>query len=262
MRLFGARIFIDDRRPDGQPVFEVSAGRGYAGREYTVEGDASAASYFFAAAAVTQGSVRVEGVGKESLQGDARCADVIAAMGCRVKKGHDAITVTGGLLRGVDWDCADIPDVVPTLAVVAAFARGRTRLRGVAHLRHKESDRILSVATELRKLGVHVKEMPDGLEIEGTLGADPTPLHGATIDSWGDHRIVMAFSVAALAVPDMVIREPHVVEKSFPGFFGALEALGARVEFLGVAPSRAPGIAKGHGIEGSVEGGSGEAEEP
>jgi 3-phosphoshikimate 1-carboxyvinyltransferase len=154
-------------------------------------------------------------------------------MGCRVKKERDAITVTGGgLLRSVDWNCSDIPDVVPTLAVVALFAHGRTRLRGVAHLRHKESDRIASMASELRKLGGKVKELRDGLEIEGTLGSQPSSLQGAVIDPWGDHRVAMAFAVAGLVVPGIVIGQPQVVEKSYPEFFEALQAQGARVEFL------------------------------
>jgi 3-phosphoshikimate 1-carboxyvinyltransferase len=234
MHAFGARTFVDDRRYDGEPIFEVSPGRGYQGREYLVEGDASAASYFYAAAAITGGTLRVEGIGKETAQGDARAADVLAAMGCRVKKERDAITVTGGLLKKVDWDCGDMPDVVPTLAVVALFAHGKSRLRGVAHLRHKESDRIASVASEIRKLGGHVKELSDGLEIEGTLGPQPGALAGAAIDTWGDHRIAMAFAVAGLAVPGVVIQRPQVVAKSFPGFFGALGGLGVKVEAIGM----------------------------
>jgi 3-phosphoshikimate 1-carboxyvinyltransferase len=233
MRDFGAKAYADDKRADGQPFFEVVPARGYRGRSYLVEGDASAASYFYAAAAITGSTLRVEGVGKESQQGDSRCADVLAAMGCRVKKERDAITVTGGgLLRSVDWNCSDIPDVVPTLAVVALFAHGRTRLRGVAHLRHKESDRIASMASELRKLGGKVKELRDGLEIEGTLGSQPSSLQGAVIDPWGDHRVAMAFAVAGLVVPGIVIGQPQVVEKSYPEFFEALQAQGARVEFL------------------------------
>ena len=232
MRDFGAKAFADEKRADGQPFFEVVPAEGYRGRSYQVEGDASAASYFYAAAAITGSTFRVEGVGKESQQGDARCADVLAAMGCRVKKDEDAITVTGGLLRKVDWDCSDIPDVVPTLAVVALFAHGRTRLRGVAHLRHKESDRIASMASELRKIGGQVKELRDGLEIEGSASSPSSTLHEAVIDSWGDHRVAMAFAVAGLVVPGIVIRQPQVVEKSYPEFFGALESQGVGVEFL------------------------------
>lgn len=232
MRRFGVRVQVNDRTLDGQPIYTVLPGNGYFGTEYTVEGDASAASYFFAAAAVTGATVRVEGVGKETLQGDARCADLLAAMGCRVTKEKEAMTVTGSLLRGVDCDCSETPDIVPTLAVVALFARGRTRLWGVSHLRHKESDRIASVASELRKLGGTVKELSDGLEIEGTLGLGESSLHGAEIEPWGDHRIAMAFSIAGLVVPGVVIANPQVVSKSFPGFFAALESLGARIEFV------------------------------
>lgn len=235
MRDFGARVFADLKRADGQPFYEVPAGSGYVGRDYSIEGDASTASYFYAAAAVTGSTLRVEGVGKESPQGDARSADVLAAMGCRVTKERDAVTVTGprppaGWLKGVDWDASGIPDVVPTLAVVALFASGKTRLRGVAHLRHKESDRIASVASEIRKLGGRVRELRDGLEVEGTLGPEPPALRGAPVDTWGDHRIAMAFSVAALVIPGVEIRDPQVVDKSFPGFFAALRGLGVRVE--------------------------------
>jgi 3-phosphoshikimate 1-carboxyvinyltransferase len=237
MKAFGANVRVSHQGYNAQPVFEVIAGSGYRGREeYFVEGDASAASYFYGAAAVSGSSIRVEGVGKESSQGDARCADALAAMGCRVKKERDAITVAGprppqGILKGVDYDCNEIPDVVPTLAVVALFAHGRTRLRGVGHLRHKESDRIASVASEIRKLGGTVKELPDGLEIEGTLGPQPSPLHGARIETWDDHRIAMAFSLAGLEVEGVVLEKPQVVSKSFPGYFEVLRSLGVAVTF-------------------------------
>lgn len=232
MRRFGAWVRLDEKTPDGLPVFYVDPRRRYRSQLHTVEGDASAASYFFAAAAVTGATVRVEGVGKESAQGDLRAADVLAEMGCRVTKERDALQVVGAdLLQSVDCDCSDMPDVVPTLAIAALFARGRSRLRGVPHLRYKESDRIASVATELRKLGGRVRELDDGLEIDGSLGPRGVDLHGATIDTWNDHRIAMAFSVAALVIPGVSIRDPHVVSKSFPGFFQALAAIGARVKF-------------------------------
>jgi 3-phosphoshikimate 1-carboxyvinyltransferase len=238
MKTFGAKAFLDDRTADGQPVFRVVAGRVYKGCDFFVEGDASAASYFYAAAAVTGATVRVEGVGRESPQGDLRCADVLAAMGCRVNKESDAVTVTGGLLRGVDCNCADIPDVVPTLAAVAVLARGRTRLLGVSHLRYKESDRIVSLVSELGKLGAKVRELRDGIEIEGSLGQAHGALRGASIDTWGDHRIAMALSVASLAVPGIEVTRPQVVTKSYPGFFDDLRSLGAEVEFVpgGTAP--------------------------
>ncbi len=223
MRSFGATAGIDDRRADGRTSFWVKPATGYKGCRYTVEGDASAASYFLGAAAITGGKIRVEGVGRMSIQGDTRFADILAAMGCHVKKDADAIGLAGDLLRGVDVDCGDIPDVVPTLAVVALFARGRTRLRNIAHLRFKESDRIASVGAELRKAGGRVKEMPDGLEIE------ESELRGAALETWGDHRLAMAFSLLGLRVPGIEIRNPQVVEKSFPEYFEALRALGVEV---------------------------------
>lgn len=237
MQAFGANVRVSHQGYSAQPVFEVIAGSGYRSREeHFVEGDASAASYFYGAAAVSGSSLRVEGVGKESSQGDARCADALAAMGCRVKKEREAITVAGprppqGILKGIDYDCNEIPDVVPTLAVVALFAHGRTRLRGVAHLKHKESDRIRSVASEIRKLGGSVKELSDGLEIEGTLGPQPSPLHGARIHTWEDHRIAMALSLAGLEIDGVVIENPHVVSKSFPEYFEVLRSLGVAVTF-------------------------------
>ncbi|MBN1441951.1 MAG: 3-phosphoshikimate 1-carboxyvinyltransferase [Planctomycetes bacterium] len=231
MRAFGASVSSRIDVMDGQPVFDVRPARGYSARDYFVEGDASAASYFYASAALTGATVRVEGVGRETAQGDIQCAEVLAAMGCRVTKEENAVIVTGGLLRGVDWDCSEIPDVVPTLATVALFARGRSRFRGAAHLRHKESDRIASVASELGKLGGTLRELRDGIEVEGTAGRERSPLAPAQIDPWGDHRIAMALSIASLALPGISIRRPQVVAKSFPGFFQALASLGAQVEF-------------------------------
>lgn len=223
MRQFGARPRADEGRADGRTAFEVPGGSGYRGRSYTVEGDASSASYFLAAAAINGGKVRVEGVGRMSIQGDARFAGVLASMGCHVKQEADAIGLTGDLLHGVDVDCRDMPDIVPTLAVVAMFARGRTRIRNVAHLRYKESDRIAAVATELQKLGARIKELPDGLEVE------ESRLEGCPLETWGDHRLAMAFSLVGLRIPGIEIVGPGVVEKSFPDYFEALGGLGAEV---------------------------------
>jgi 3-phosphoshikimate 1-carboxyvinyltransferase len=231
MRDFGARVWVYDKTDDGLPIFEIDPTRGYVGAHHVIEGDASAASYFWAAAALTGSTIRVEGIGKETVQGDLRCSEVLAEMGCRVTKERDAVQVVGGLLRGIDCDCADIPDVVPTLAVVALFARGKTRLRGVPHLRHKESDRIASVASELRKIGGQVRELPDGLEIGGTSGKQDPHFTGAEIETWGDHRIAMAFAIAGLAIPGIVVARPQVVSKSFPSFFQALAGIGANVTF-------------------------------
>ncbi len=233
MQDFGVRVDVHDDESDGQLVYHIDERKEYKERDYFVEGDASTASYFFAAAALTGTTVRVEGVGKVSRQGDLRFADVLAEMGCHVKKDVDSITVSGpeDMLGGVVNNCADMPDIVPTLAVVGAFSRGRTRLHGVPHLRYKESDRIASVASELRKLGVDVKELDDGLEINGPTGPDDFSLHGGRIDSWGDHRIAMAFSLPGLLLPGVEIGDPQVVTKSYPGFFTELATLGGRSTF-------------------------------
>ena len=234
MQDFGVRVDIHDDESDGQIVYHVDSRKWYKSREYFVEGDASTASYFFAAAALTGTTVRVEGVGKVSRQGDLRFADVLAEMGCHVKKDVDSITVSGPeeMLRGLSNNCSDMPDIVPTLAVVAAFARGRTRLYGVPPLRYKESDRIASVASELRKLGVDVRELDDGLEINGPEGPDSFSMQGARIDSWGDHRIAMALSLAGLLVPGVEIGDPQVVTKSFPGYFREMGGLGGGSTFF------------------------------
>lgn len=233
MQDFGVLVDIHDDESDGHLVYHIDSRKEYKERDYFVEGDASAASYFFAAAALTGTTVRVEGVGKVSRQGDLRFADVLAEMGCHVKKDVDTITVTGPeeMLKGVVNNCSDMPDIVPTLAVVAAFSRGRSRLHGVPHLRYKESDRIASVASELRKLGVEVKELDDGLEINGLAGPDDFSLQGGRIDSWGDHRIAMAFSLAGLLLPGVEISDPQVVTKSFPGFFRELANMGGNSTF-------------------------------
>ena len=216
MQAFGCTVVCRE-----EPLrFSVPRATYRAGR-WPIEPDASSASYFFAAAAVTGGEVTVEGLGGATRQGDAAFVDVLAAMGCRVEKSSGATTVRGGPLRGVRIDAAGFPDVVPTIAAVAIFAAGRTEICGVPHLRLKESDRIASVATELGKLGAGVRERDDGLVIEGG-----RPLHGAVIDTWDDHRIAMAGAVAGLGVSGVVIAAPHVVAKSFPDFFARFAELG------------------------------------
>ena len=190
----------------------------YQGREYRVEGDASSASYFWAAAAVTGGRVTVANVPFPSLQGDAVLVDILGQMGCRVDRGDQGISVAApDELRGVEVDMGDCPDVVPTLAVVAALARGRTVIRNIAHLRIKECDRLGVMAAELAKLGVKTEEGPDYLVIEGA-GRNHS-YHGAEIATHNDHRIAMSFAVAGLAIPGIVIENPDCVGKSFPDFW-------------------------------------------
>jgi 3-phosphoshikimate 1-carboxyvinyltransferase len=197
----------------------IEAPQRYRSRTYAVEPDASAASYFFAAAAITQGEVTVEGLSRASLQGDVDFCDCLEQMGCQTRYEQDRITVVGRPLHGIDVDMNSISDTVQTLAAVALFADGPTTIRGVAHIRHKETDRIHALAVELRKLGADVDEREDGLKIT------PQPLHGAEIDTYDDHRMAMSLALVGLTVPGVVIRDPDCTAKTYPGFFRDLETL-------------------------------------
>jgi len=213
MRAFGVKAACDD-----SPL-RVPAPQAYRGRTYTIEPDASAASYFFAAAAIAGGSVTVAGLSRGSLQGDVAFCDCLRQMGCEISEAADKITVTGGTLHGIDVDMNGISDTVQTLAAVALFAEGPTTIRNVAHTRHKETDRIAALATELRKFGAEVQEREDGLTVT------PRPLHGATIDTYDDHRMAMSMALVGLAVPGVVIRDPGCVAKTYPEFFSDLARL-------------------------------------
>jgi 3-phosphoshikimate 1-carboxyvinyltransferase len=191
----------------------------YRACRYAIEPDASAASYFLAAAAITRGSVTVEGLSRESPQGDVAFCDLLARMGCRVRFQADRLTVVGGPLRGIETDMRAISDTVPTLAAVALFADGPTTIRGVAHIRRKESDRIGALATELRRLGAAVEEYDDGLRIV------PGELHGATVDTYDDHRLAMSLALVGLATPGVIIKDPGCTAKTYPGFFADLAGL-------------------------------------
>ena len=210
MKAFGVTIENrKSRRFDVRPAH-------YRGREYAIEPDASAASYFLALAAVLGGTVTVEGLGGSSLQGDMAFADVLEYMGCTVAREPGRTKVTGGHLRAVDVDMNAMSDTVMTLGVVALFADGVSRIRNVAHIRHKESDRIAALAAELRKLGADVEELPDGLVI------NPPPadrLRGAAIATYDDHRMAMSFAIAGLRIPGVSILDPGCVAKTYPGFW-------------------------------------------
>lgn len=187
---------------------------------YHVEPDATAASYFFAAAAITGGRVCVRGLNRDSLQGDMRFVDILEQMGCSVCWLPDAVEVRGtGELRGVDVNMSDISDTFITLAVVAPFADSPTRIRGVEHARHQESNRVSAVATELRRLGIDVEEHIDGLTIY------PGTPRGGTVQTYNDHRIAMAFALVGLRVPGIAIADPECVQKTFPNFFEKLQEL-------------------------------------
>ena len=211
---FGVRV-----ERDGYKRFDVPGGQTYRAGDYTVEPDASQAGYFWGAAAITGGSVTVNGVTAASSQGDVGLAEVLGRMGCGVERMASGITVTGGALKAVTVDMADMPDGVPTLAVVAAFAEGTTIIENVAHLKAKESDRLASTCAELKKMGIEAAAENDRLVVTG---GRPT---GATIHTYDDHRIVMSFAMAGLVVPGVRILEPHCVEKSFPEFWDVWETL-------------------------------------
>lgn len=191
----------------------------YRAQTFQIEGDASGASYFFAAAAVSRGRVTVRNMPYPSLQGDAVFVDLLERMGCRVEKTATGTSVEGPEnLRGITVDMGDCPDVVPTLAVVAALAHGRTTITNIAHLRIKECDRLHVMASELAKLGVRTEEREDVLLIDGC-GGKPEALRGAVIDTYNDHRVAMSFAVAGLAVPGIRIENEACVGKSFPDFW-------------------------------------------
>ena len=218
MRDFGA-----DAGWCAQDSLRVAAGRGYRARDYAIEPDASAAAYPFCAAAIAGGRVRVEGVAKGSLQSDFRLLDVLARMGCHVRRGDDFAEVEGpgGALRAVDVDLNDLPDAALALAVVALFADGTTHIRNVANLRIKESDRLAALEAELRRLGADARADSDSLAIT------PGRLRGAEIHTYDDHRMAMAFALAGLRIPGVAIRDPGCVSKTWPGYFSMLDALRA-----------------------------------
>ncbi|MEH2173651.1 3-phosphoshikimate 1-carboxyvinyltransferase [Nostoc sp.] len=198
----------------GDNQFQIKAGQRYQARHYTVEPDASNASYFFAAAAVTGGRVRVKHLTKQSCQGDILWLNVLEQMGCQIKDGDDYTEVTGPKqLQGIDIDMNDISDLVQTLGAIAPFASSPITIRNVEHIRYKETDRIKAVVTELRRLGVEVEEFADRLKIQ------PGPITPAAIETYHDHRMAMAFAVTGLKVPGIVIKDPGCTAKTFPDYF-------------------------------------------
>lgn len=216
MEAFGAAVVRE-----GYGRFSVSNADRYRARRYTVEGDYSSASYFFAIAAVCGGKVAVKNLEPGSVQGDRRFLDALSAMGCTVTYGKDSITVERERpLCGITFDMSSSPDTVQTLAAVAAVADGPTTITGIAHLKFKESDRIAGTAERLRSLGCGVDETGDSLTIR------PGPLHGGIIDPADDHRTAMSFAVLGLATGGVTITGSQCVEKSFPEFWEMLREAG------------------------------------
>ena len=214
LQTFGARVTRDGN------AMNVRAGN-LERPEYVVEGDYSSASYWFAAAAATNGTMRVRGLAIPTAQGDAGFLDILKAMGCDVNVTQDEITVTGtGTLRGGTFDCNSTPDIVPTLAAIAPLASSPVEIVNVANLRVKESDRLATVTSELRALGATVEERPDALLIHPGWSDAP-----ATIETHNDHRIAMAFAVAGLARGNVTIAKDQVVSKSYPRFWRDLASV-------------------------------------
>lgn len=205
--------------------FRVAAGQRYQPLQTAIEGDYSSASYFFAAAAVTGGKIRVDGLRSDSDQGDRYIVEALQTMNCHAQFADDTVELQGGPLAPIETDMSNYPDLVPTLAVVAAFADGTSVFTGVEHLRIKESDRLAATATELQRLGADAEDAGDRLIVRGRAGES---MHGATIETYNDHRLAMAFAIAGLRVPGVVITNPGCVAKSFPDFFERLADITAQ----------------------------------
>lgn len=216
----------------GVNVFEtdfgylIKGGQKFKVQNYTVEGDWSQAAFFLVGGAIN-GDVTVNGLDMNSTQGDKAVVDVIKKFGANVTILENAVRVQKSELHGIEFDATDIPDMVPAIAVLASFASGKTVIKGAQRLRYKESDRIESVVYNLKELGVDVKETPDGMEIGGG-----RPLHSAKLKGYNDHRIVMAFSVAAMNIGDCEIDDAQSINKSYPSFFDDYNKLGGKADVL------------------------------
>ncbi|MBT8358151.1 MAG: 3-phosphoshikimate 1-carboxyvinyltransferase [Desulfobacterales bacterium] len=208
MEKFGIDIFRD-----GYNYFKVEKGQKYRPGPFSVEPDCSQAGYFWGAAAITGACIKVKGITKSSLQGDVLLTRLLERMGCKILHEKDGISVTGGSLSGIEADMSDMPDMVPTLAVVSAFARGTTIINSVNHLKTKESDRLNAVVNELSKMGIESNISKTGLAIKG---GKP---HGAKISTYKDHRIAMSFAIAGLKIPGIFIKDEKCVEKSYPKYW-------------------------------------------
>jgi 3-phosphoshikimate 1-carboxyvinyltransferase len=216
MKEFGVDVVNDNYEK-----FTIKGGQTYQAIEsYMVEGDASSASYFLAAAAIKGGTVKVTGIGKKSVQGDVAFVNVLEKMGAKVVWGDDFISVTKGELNAVDMDFNHIPDAAMTIATTALFAKGTTTLRNIYNWRVKETDRLFAMATELRKVGAEVEEGEDYLKIK-----PPKQLKHAAIDTYDDHRMAMCFSLLALDQASVTINEPECTAKTFPTYFKVFERI-------------------------------------
>jgi 3-phosphoshikimate 1-carboxyvinyltransferase len=216
MARFGVEVSISEDK-----LFFVKAPQAYQPREYVIEGDLSSATYFMAAAAILGRTVKISNINPGSLQGDLRFLEILETMGCKVSTSGEGVQVTGPLSNHEDlsFDLNDVPDMMPPLAVVSAFRKGKTTLKNILHLRVKESDRVAALTCELRKIGARAEEKEDEMIVQGIA------TRGAEIDCYNDHRIAMSFAIAGLAIEGISIKDPDCVKKSFPDFWQKLEAL-------------------------------------
>lgn len=216
MARFGVEVEDFDKKR-----FRVRAPQTYQAQEYEIEGDVSSATYFMAAAAIIGRSVRIANINGSSLQGDLRFLEILDIMGCAVSASEEGVEITGPMSSHEDltFDLNDAPDMVPALAVVSAFRRGKTTLKNILHLRVKESDRVAALTNELQKIGAQAEKKADGMVIQGIA------TRGAEIECYNDHRIAMSFAIAGLALEGMTITDPDCVKKSFPDFWKKLDEL-------------------------------------
>jgi len=215
MRDFGVTV-----ESESYTRFLIAAGQTYCATNYTIESDWSSASYFLAAAAITQGEVILTGLNPNSAQGDAEFLNVLEQMGCIIKRSPEKVFIKGNPLRGINVNMNNMPDVVQTLAVIALFAEGETSISGIGNLRIKETDRIAALEQELSQLGAHVEAGEDFLKIRPEKKYAPRD-----IESYNDHRMAMSLALAGLKIPGIRIKNPNCVEKSFPDFFLRFKAM-------------------------------------
>jgi 3-phosphoshikimate 1-carboxyvinyltransferase len=213
MRDFGA----DSENRDYKQI-KISNDKRYSPKNFTIEGDYSSASFFFLAGAITGSKVTVRGLNPDTKQGDKAFLTLLEKMGCEISTTADGICVKGGNLKAIEQDMSDLPDLVPPLAIAAAFAKGTNRLINIGHLRHKECDRLAVMASQLSKMGVEASCDENSLIIKGA-----SKIHGADIDPHNDHRIAMSFAVAGLVTGEQKIQDEKCVAKSFPDFWERFE---------------------------------------
>jgi 3-phosphoshikimate 1-carboxyvinyltransferase len=217
MKDFGVEVVNNDYKE-----FLVKAGQKYIAREYQIEGDYSSASFFFEAAAITSGKIKINNLFKNSAQGDKKFVDYLEMMGCKVHRGADYVELEGKPLKGITVDMCDEPDIAVPLMVVAAFAKGETQITNISHLIYKESDRIKAPVNELNKMNIRAVAGTDSVTIQG---ASMGEIKSVEIETYNDHRMAMSFTVAGLKVPGIIINNPKCVDKSFPDFFEIFESL-------------------------------------